>query len=222
MVLLRAFDGDNTGSGGIPDIKFSATRIHTNYPAEPIWITEMNVNADWGMDPHQRPWNEFAAGWWASVYSELAPLGVAKLDHYNVVENPQFGLLDYDTGNPYLPYWIVKSLNAGFPFNCQRLSATSPDTEEIETTAARKPNGQITVLVADRKVDPAHPSAGHGLPLDVNVVLDGITPTAITLTQIDLTTPPVTGPTTVSLPPESPIALHFPGYGLALLTISTD
>jgi hypothetical protein len=215
------FDGDNTGSGGIPDIKLSATRIHTNYPSKPMWITEMNVNADWGMDTHHRPWNEFAAGWWASAFTELAPLNVAKLDHYNVVENPQFGLLDYDTGNPYLAYWILKTLNAGFPFNCQRLSATSPDTLQIETTAVRKPNGQITVLVADRKVDPANPRAGHGLPLDINVVLNGITPTAITLTQIDVTTNPVTGPTTVNLPPASPVSLHFPGYGLALLTITT-
>ena len=55
----------------------------------------------------------------------------------------------------------------------------------------------------------------------MNVVLEGITPTAITLTQIDVTTPPVTGPTTVTLPPSSPVALHFPGYGMALLTIST-
>jgi hypothetical protein len=186
-----------------------------------MWITEINVNADWGEDTHHRPWNEFAAAWWAAAYTELAPENVAMFDHYNIVESPQFGLLDYDTGNPFLPYWIVKNLNAGFPLASQRLSATSPDTQLIEVTAARKPSGEITVLVAARSIDTAHPRAGHGLPQDVNVILDGITPTAITLTQIDVTTPPVTGPTTVSLPPSSPVQLHFPGYGMALLTIST-
>ncbi len=215
------FDGDNTGAGGIPDIKSSASSIHQHYPSKPLWITEINVNADWGEDTHHRPWNEFAAAWWASAYTELAPVNVAMLDHYNIVESPQFGLLDYDTGNPFLPYWIVKTLNAGFPTSSQRLSATSADTHQIEVTAARKPSGEITVLVADRKIDTAQPRGGHGLPLDIDVILDGITPTAITLQQIDVNTSPLTGPTTVSLPPVSPVTLHFPGYGLALLTIST-
>jgi hypothetical protein len=215
------FDGDNTGAGGIPDMVEAAQAIKTNYPSKPIWITEMNVNSDWGADTHHRPWNEFAAAWWASAYTELAPANVAMLDQYDAVESPQFGLIEYETGNPFLPYWIIKDLNDAFPQASTRLSATSPDTQVLEATAARKPSGEITVLVGARKVDAAHPRAGHGLPQDVNVVLDGITPTAITLTQIDVNTPPLTGPIPVSLPPSSPVALHFPGYGLALLTIST-
>ena len=79
---------------------------------------------------------------------------------------------------------------------------------------------KITALVADRKIDSAHPRAGHGLPEDVDVVLNGITPAAITLQQIDVNTSPLTGPATVTLPAQSPISLHFPGYGLALLTIT--
>src|SRR5205823_2742041 len=67
------FDGDNTNSGGIPDILNSATRIHTVYPSKPMWITEMNVNAAWGQDPHGRPWHEFAAAWWAAVCRARAP-----------------------------------------------------------------------------------------------------------------------------------------------------
>jgi hypothetical protein len=194
--------------------------VHQAYPQLPIWIDEMNVNAAWGEDSHHRPWNEFAAAWWASAYSELSPLNVAMLDQYNVVESPQFGLLDYDTGNPYLAYWILKTMNASFPANCVRLDAASPDRHLIETTAARRPDGKITVLVADRRIDPAHPLAGPGLPEDVTVVLNGITPAAITLQQIDANTNPVTGPTTVVLPSQSPISLSFPGYGLALLTIT--
>ena len=187
------FDGDNTGAGGIQRTSRNARRSsypRSNYPSKPFWITEINVNADWGEDTHHRPWNEFAAAWWAAAYTELAPVNVAMLDHYNIVESPQFGLLDYDTGNPFLPYWIVKSLNAGFPTSSQRLSATSADTHQIEVTAARKPSGEITVLVVDRKIDTAQPRGGHGLPLDIDVILDGITPTAITLQQIDVNTSP--------------------------------
>ncbi len=51
-------------------------------------------------------------------------------------------------------------------------------------------------------------------------VLNGITPASITLTQIDVNTNAVTGPATVDLPADQPITLHFPGYGLALLTIT--
>jgi hypothetical protein len=47
-----------------------------------------------------------------------------------------------------------------------------------------------------------------------------ITPAAITLQQIDVNTSALTGPATVTLPPQSPISLQFPGYGLALLTIT--
>ena len=213
-------DGDNTGSGGIPIFVNSAAHVHEAYPDKPIWIDEMNVNAAWGEDSHGRPWHEFAAAWWASAYSELSPLNVAMLGQYNVVENPQFGLLDYDTGNPYLPYWILKTMNASFPANSVRLDAVSPDHQLIETTAALRPDGKISVLVADRKIDAANPRAGHGLPEDVNVVLDRITPAAITLTQIDVNTDAVAGPTTTDLPPDQPITLHFPGYGLALLTIT--
>jgi len=42
----------------------------------------------------------------------------------------------------------------------------------------------------------------------------------ITLQQIDVNTSPLTGPATVTLPAQSPISLHLPGYGLALLTIT--
>ena len=50
-------DGDNTGAGGIPDFVGTAQRVHNLYPTGPIWITEINVNADWGEDTNNRPWN---------------------------------------------------------------------------------------------------------------------------------------------------------------------
>ena len=198
----------------------SATNWHSTYPALPIWIDEMNVNADWGNDPHGRPWGPFAAAWWASTYAELAPLNVAMLGHYNVVESAQFGLIDYDTGNPYLPYWVVKTLNTAFPTGSTRLQTASPDTKKIEVMAARRPDGKISVLVADRQVDAANPRAGLGLAEDVNVQLNGIVPNAVSLQQVDTNTSVTAGPSTSALTPSTTLSVHFPGYGLAILTIT--
>jgi hypothetical protein len=213
------FDGDNTGAGGIPDLVSTAARIRTTYPGYPIWITEMNVNSDWGNDPHGRPWGPYSAAWWASAYIDLAPQDVEMLDHYDVVESPQFGLIDYDTGNPFLPYWIVKVLNGAFPAGSRRLQTTSA-AGDIKLLAALRPDGKISVLVADRQVDPANPRAGLGLPADVNVALNGVAPAAVSRQQIDANTSVVTGPTPTAMTAASTVSLHFPGYGLALLTIT--
>ena len=111
--------------------------------------------------------------------------------------------------------------NVAFPAGSQRLQAASPDKQKIEVMAARRPDGKISVLVADRQVDSANPRAGVGLPEDVNVSLNGIVPTAISLQQIDRNTSVTAGPATTAVTPSSSVSLHFPGYGLALLTITT-
>ncbi|HYT44563.1 MAG TPA: hypothetical protein VEP90_19690, partial [Methylomirabilota bacterium] len=63
---------------------------------------------------------------------------------------------------------------------------------------------------------------GPGLPAVVAVRLQGITPTAISLQQIDSATNPATGPTTVSLPVSTAPRVSFAGYGIAVLTIHTN
>jgi hypothetical protein len=213
------FDGDNTGAGGIPDFVKTASLVHRIYPERPIWITEMNVNADWGADPHGRPWGPFGAAWWASAYIRLAPLNVALLDQYNLAEGPQFGLIDDQTGKPFLPYWVVKTLNAGFPLDSVRLQSSSTDGS-IQTLAARRPDGKVSILVVNRRVDAGNARGGKGLPATVQIVLNGLAPTALSLQQVDATTSAAKGPPATGLPASEPITLHFPGYGLALLTVS--
>jgi hypothetical protein len=215
------FDGDGSSepNGGIDDITTAAASIHSTYPSTPMWISEMNVNAAWSNDPHGRPWGPLGVAWWGSAYAQLAPLNVSVLHQYNIVESPQFGLINDQTGQPMLPYWTVKTLNASFPNQSTLLQTSSPDSN-IQLLAARRPDGKISVLVVNRRVDPANPSAGVGLPADVNVSLD-FTPSGASLQQLDSSTPVTTGPSTVALSPSQTIPLHFPGYGLAVLTLST-
>jgi hypothetical protein len=215
------FNGDGSPgiNGGIDDIAAAAQAVHSAYPATPIWITEINVNAAWGNDPHGRPWGPYAAAWWGSAFAQLAPLNVAMIDQYDVCDGPQFGLINDQTGAPYLPYWIIKTLNTSFPAGSTLLTSSSPDPD-IQTLAARRPDGKISILVLDRRIDTANPSAGLGLPADVQVSLTGLTTSNATLQQIDTNTSPTSGPTTLNLPTSPPYQLHFPGYGLAILTIT--
>jgi hypothetical protein len=215
------FDGDNTGAGGIPDSVRTARLVHRTYPGTPIWITEMNVNADWGGDPHNRPASAFGAAWWASAYTQLAPAGVQLINQYDISESPQFGMIDDQTGRPLLQYWIVKTIDDAFPVGSERLSASSADPN-VQVLAARRPDGKVSILVVDRRVDAANPRGGRGLPADVELTLNGLSATAITSKQIDASTSATNGPATATLPLGSPIAVHFPGYGLALVTVATN
>jgi hypothetical protein len=215
------FNGDGSPgiNGGIDDIAAAARAVHSAYPRTPIWITEINVNADWGNDPHGRPWGPFAAAWWGSAWVQLAPLSVAMIDQYDICDGPQFGLINDQTGAPYLPYWILKTLNRSFPAGSTLLRASSSDSN-IQTLAARRPDGKISILVLDRRIDPANPSGGFGLPADVQVSLARVTAKAVTLQQIDANTSTASGPTTRSVSTTRPFRLHLPGYGLTVLTVT--
>ena len=215
------FDGDGSPgpNGGIDDIVAAAQSVHDTYPTIPMWITEINVNADWGNDPRGRPWGPLGAAWWGTAYVELAPLNVSVLHQYDIAGEPQFGLLNEVTGAPYLPYWVVKGLNAAFPMQSTRLQTSSPDAN-ILVLAARRPDGKVSVLVVNRRVDSANPNLGAGLPADVQVPLDAFSPSAVTLQQIDSTTSATAGPPTTTLPSGQNPTLHFPGYGMAILTVT--
>lgn len=209
--------GDSSGAGGIPSIVEAAAALHRAYPSTPIWIDEMNVNADWGADPRGRPWGALAAAWWGTAYAELAPVGVTLVDQFDLIDGPQFGLLDDQNGRPRLPYWIVKSLNAAFPAGCRRLSATSSDSA-LAVLAARCAGGTTVVLVADAAVDPAARLGGRGLPRRVEVRFGGRVKRC-GLLMIDRQTSSARGPVWQTAPRASAasVRISFPGYGLALL-----
>ncbi len=216
------FVGDGTPgvNGGIDDIVTAAKDVHSTYPSMPIWITEVNVNADWGNDPHGRPWGPFSAAWWGTAFADLVPQNMALIHQYDISSQEQFGLISDQNGTTRLPYWVVKTLNAAFPVNSTRLQVSSPDTN-IKLLAARRPDGKISILVVNKRVDSGSPSGGVGLAADVNVSLDAA-PSSVSLQQIDSSTSATAGPATTTLTPSQTISLHFPGYGLAVLTVGTS
>jgi Glycosyl hydrolases family 39 len=213
------FDGDSTGAGGIANIVADTQAIHSLAPSTPLWIDEVNVNAAWGNDPHARPWNAFSAAWWGSLFTQEAPLGVAMIHQYDVVDAPQFGLIDDQTGAARLPYWEQSLLNSAFPPGSTMVSSSS-STGQVQTLAAQRPDGLYSVLVVNRQLNSSTTVGGAGLPATVTVNLQGMNVSNITLQQIDATTSPASGPASVTLPITNSPQISFGGYGLAVLTIT--
>jgi hypothetical protein len=225
------FDGDNTEPtahccGGITDLVYGVKAIHTKFPSVPVWLTEVNVNADWGDDTHARPWSELGAAWWASAFSQLAPLNVGIIHQYLIAESPQFGMIDTNTGNPFMVYYVTQLLNGGFPQGSTILS-TSSTQHDVQSLAVQKPDGTISVLLVNRQIGTSTSNCGTGgLPITVNVALQGVTATSVSVQQLDKTnvncsTKVATAPKTVALDPNN-MTVTFPGYGMAIVTIATN
>ena len=213
------FDG-GPDTGGLAYIVNGVNEVKQWAPGKPIWITELNVNAAWGDDPHKRPWTAYGVAWGATAFRNLALQGVSLMNQYDVIESAQFGLISDTTGVPYLPYWRDRLLSQAFPASSTILSTNSTQVD-ILPLAVRKPDGTISVLVINRQVNSSKSVGGSGLPATVTVQLQGITPTAISLQKIDSATNPAKGPTTVSLSLSTMPQVSFTGYGIAVLSIST-
>lgn len=220
------FEGDNSDPtnhccGGVIDIVNGVTSIHKNYPTYPIWLTEVNVNADWGNDTYKRPWTAFGAAWWGTLFQQIAPLGAGIINQYDVIDSPQFGLIDDQTGASRLPYWEFQALNQAFPIGSTILSSTSSNSQ-ILSLAVQKPDGTITIMVVNRQVNSSSTKGGTGLSATVALNLSGINPTNISLQQLDATTNISTGPLVVNIPVSATPQVALGGYGFAVLTINTN
>lgn len=224
------FDGDGTtgcACGGITDIVNGVKAMRAQYPSTPVWLTEVNVNADWGDDSYKRPWSEFAAAWWGALFQQTAPLGVGMIHQYDAADAPQFGLIDDQTGARYMAYQVMSLLDQFFPPGSTIL-ASSSNTNGVLSLAAHTPNGHIAVLVVNRQVASrtVRSSCGSGgVPVDVSVGLSGLTASAVTLHQLDRTSVDCSSngsaaARSVALHAAQPLAVHFPGYGLAVLDIT--
>jgi hypothetical protein len=227
-------DGDNTEPaseccGGVTDFVHGINSIRSKYPTTPIWLTEVNVNADWGADTRKRPWSEFAAAWWGSLFAKTAPLGAELIHHYNVVEGPQFGLFDDQTGNAFMSYYVIMLLNKTFPQGSTILSSSST-VGDVLSLAVRKPNGDIGIMVVNRQLVSNTVKSGcgvGGVPVTVTVNLSGLNASSGSLEQLDKTNINCTSnaaiaPAVQTINPTQPLTITFPGYGLAVLNITAS
>ena len=187
----------------------------------PIWVTELNVNSDYEtQDPHGRPSGPFGVAWGASAFRALALAGVTLLHQYDFVDEQLFGLVDARSGSTRLPYWRDVLLSRAFPVGSRVVRSTS-SAAGVETLAARRPDGILSVLVVNRSVRDDGETSGSGMPGSVTVQVQGATPTAIELRQLDRSTDPSREPPAVSVPPATELSFSSPGYGMALFEINT-
>ena len=126
-------DTDQKVMGTIPgflaDLKYVQSQLQTN-PAlrnVPVWVTENNVNADYGLSngmsacngtPYVtdlRATDAFFAAWRPYLFSQLAQGGNQSLYHWDFDADAEFGEVDYASGNTYLSYWTDYELAHLFP-----------------------------------------------------------------------------------------------------------
>jgi hypothetical protein len=188
----------------------------------PIWVTEMNINSDYETaDPHARASGPFGVAWGASAFRALALAGVAVVHQYDFVDELQFGLVDARSGGTRLPYWRDLLLSRAFPMGSRVVRSTS-SVAGVETLAARRPDGILSVLVVNRSAGANDEAGGDGVAATVAVQLQGATPTSVGLRQLDRSSDPSREPPLVSVPPASELRFSSPGYGMALFEITTS
>jgi hypothetical protein len=231
------FDGDGSpggGGGGLPDMLTGVQGIQKAYPGYPVWLTEVNVNADWGAAGQND--NELGAALWGALMQAAVPLHVGIIQHFDFSGSNLFGLVDGEginknspTGKPMLSYYVLQQINKAFPQGSTLLQSSSAQSG-ILSLAARKPDGTVSVMIVNRQLssNTVQSTCGTGgVPATVTVDLSAFHPTAITNTQIDknnlnCSTWYAIAPTTKTLSTAQPVTLTFTGYGIAILNVVTN
>jgi hypothetical protein len=135
------------------------------------------------------------------------------------MESPQFGLVDDQTGAKTLPYWVQKTLNDAFPAGSTMLSSSSTNAG-VQTLAAKRADGKISVLVVNRQLNSTTTKGGAGLPAVISVNVPGVSASGATLQQIDRNTSVASGPSTTNLAATGPYQVSLPGFGFGVLTLN--
>jgi len=234
-------DTDAQVMSTVPGFASSVQTIRSNLSANPalamvsIWITENNVNADFdagnGMsacNPGQafvddlRGSSPFFAAWRPYVFSQVGQAGAQALYHWDFDADPQFGEVDFNTGQTQLSYWVDYWLGQMFPVGAgaQLLQSSNTDASDIEVLPVINSDGSVVILVSNHAVANAADNNGTGLRGKVTLDVSALGAFAsASLVTIDSTTSPITGPASVSVSPASPIVLTLNGYSCALLKL---
>jgi len=201
----------------------------------PVWVTENNVNADYDangdgisacngtpfvIDP--RGTSAFFAAWRPYVFSQLGQAGSRALYHWEFDIDQQYGEVDFDTGEPYLSYWVDYYLQRNFPSppGSDILTLDTTDANSVEVLATRNDDGSAVVMVANRALHLATDNNGPGDPRTVVVDLSDLgTFTTASLLTIDANTDRLVGPAAASVIPAPRMTITLGGYGVAFLSL---
>jgi uncharacterized protein (TIGR03437 family) len=229
----------NAIPGFADHVQYFRAQMATNplLAGKPVWVTENNVNADFsdgnGMsvcNPGQkfvtdaRGTSAFFAAWRPLVFLSLAKAGAQSIHHWDYDADAQYGEVDYDSGAPYLSYWVNYWLNHLFPSppgaDFLKLSAGDP-SQGVDAMAVRNDDGSVVVMVVNHAVrNPGSDNNGPGLSR--NIVVDvsqlGAFASADLLT-IDASTSGAPSP--VATPLAKSIAVKLQGYGVGFLRLNT-
>lgn len=235
-------DTDADLFGSIPEFVSSVNYFHEELKTRSdlanvaVWVTENNVNADYlganGMstcNPGQvfvnddRGTSAFFAAWRPFVFSKLGKAGNQAIFQWVYSDNKQYGEAD-PSGNPYLSYWVDKTLASTYPSTPaspgpEILAFSATDSTSLETLATRNSNGAVTVMVVDRAAHSAADNNGAGDPRTVVVDTTSLgTFAAANVLTIDAATNLVNGPASAGVTPAGRMNVTLNGYGVALIT----
>ncbi len=245
-------DSDQTVMSTVPgfasDVQYIYSEMATNPSLAnlPVWVTENNVNADYAdangdstCNPgqkfvtDQRGTSAFFAAWRPYVFSQLVKAGAQALYHWDFDADPQYGEVDFNTGQTYLSYWVDYYLQRYFPAcpageNCANspsdpesiLSLNSTESSSVEILAAKNPQGWVTIMIADHAVANASDDNGAGSPRTVILDLSTLGSfSSVSQLTIDTTSDPTQGPSPASITPASRISVTLGGYGVCFLQL---
>jgi len=202
----------------------------------PVWVTENNVNADFAKSngnstcnpaqkfvADQRGSSAFFAAWRPYVFSQLGKVGNQALYHWDYDADPQFGEVDYGSGNKYLSYWVDYWLGQLYPQSPAApdiLGLTITEDTTVEVLATKHSDGSVLVMVADRAVLSPSDNNGTGdlrtVVMDISALGNFTSASQLNIgAGINLTS----GPQPSSITPASKITVNLPGYGVAFLIL---
>jgi uncharacterized protein (TIGR03437 family) len=233
---------DQSIMGSIPgflaDLKYVQGQLQTN-PAlanVPVWVTENNVNADYGLSnglsacnagqtyhTDYRATDAFFAAWRPYLFSQLAQGGNQSLYHWDFDADAEFSEVDYTSGDTYLSYWTDYELAHLFPSppGATILQVTNSNPSALEALAVRNDDGSVAILLANHAVRNSTDNNGPGVAANVTLDVSALGSFSVAnVAAINANTSPALGPSTQSVTPQGTISVSFPGYGVAFVRLA--
>ncbi|HLN03412.1 MAG TPA: hypothetical protein VK335_29240 [Bryobacteraceae bacterium] len=221
----------------VPDMHYLYSELRTNPKLAniPVWVTENNVNADYDQGngisacngtpfvTDQRGTSAFFAAWRPFIYSQLAKAGAESLYQWDYNADPQFGEVDYNTGNTYLSYWVDYYLAHLFPSppGADILHLDNRNSGALEALAVRNDDGSVVIMLANHHLRSSIDNNGPGVPHTINLDLSALGAfSAATEITLDSSTDPSKGPVPHQLKPAAHMQIASRGYSVTFLRLS--